>query len=147
MRSLLFLALLAGCGGRTEETSVTDAAVDAASDAVKSDATADAAPVCFGEGGSVPSVPFKLCTNDSDCVAIAHQTDCCGNTLMVGVTRSQQAAFNTCEEASRAKFPGCGCPSGPPQTEDGKTIEFGAMPLVRCTNFTSSGGVCMTAAP
>ena len=151
---LLAMGILAGCGGRTDDPTVVDAGGDGtASDTATVDTgggtdAADApAPACFDGTGKLLSVPYKVCTNDTDCVAKRHQISCCGDQLWVGVTKSQEAAFDGCEAASRAKFPGCGCPSGPPTTEDGKTLDFSTTPVVKCTNRTGSTGVCMTAAP
>ncbi len=152
MRSVLVVLALVACSGKTEESVVDAAGTDSVtSDTATSDvqgvdtSTTDSAKVdaplaCFGDGGAVPSVPFKVCQGGG-CIIISHQVDCCGNQVYVGVHKDQKAAFEACEQAHRDALPKCGCPSGPTKSEDGQTPAF---PVVSCTNVTSGGGVCMT---
>jgi hypothetical protein len=109
------------------------------------DAGADAGYLaCIDAQGKIdPS--FKACSGDGDCAIRQHETSCCGTSLYVGIATSRLGTFDTCETAWDAHFPGCGCPSGPAQTEDGKTVPFGqdaGAPQVHC-----SGGLCMTYLP
>jgi len=144
----LCMCLLLACGGRTDDSSSDAAPSESGADVAPVDSASEAAAdagLCFG--ATVPSVPYKVCNNDSDCMSASHQTDCCGNSLLVGIAKSQAAAFGACEAAWDKTFPGCGCPSGPPQTEDGKTLDFGVTPIVRCVDRTASSGICKTFAP
>jgi hypothetical protein len=153
MRSFVVVLALVACGGKTEESVVDAASTDSATSDVATGevqgtdtstadaANADAALACFGDAGTVPSVPFKVCSGAGGCIIITHQVDCCGNEVFVGVHKDQKAAFEACEQAHRDALPKCGCPAGPTKSEDGLTPAF---PVVSCTNFTSGGGVCMT---
>ena len=111
------------------------------------DAPVDAEVRCFDDAGAMSSVPYKQCHSDAECGYYTHQTNCCGDTTFVGIASSYQAAMTTCESTWDAHFPKCGCPEGLPKTEDGKTVAFGATPLVKCIDFTSGGGICQTSAP
>jgi hypothetical protein len=146
MRLLLaaVLSLLAACGGKTDETPATDSGVVSDTGST-GDTAADTAPACFS-GEQLVSIPYKICSSDDDCTFLMHQTDCCGNSTWVGVAKDQKVEVQACESASRAKFPGCGCPASQPKAEDGTTIDFGAMPVVHCTDRTSSSGICKTSA-
>lgn len=148
MRVPLFVLAIGtvACGGRTEDVITSgDAATEAAADSSPTDTASDTPSLCFTE--TVPSVPYKVCSNDSDCMVGSHQTNCCGDTLMVGIAKSQAGDYGRCETAWEKTFPGCGCASGPPHTEDGKTIDFGTTPTVRCVDRTGSSGICKTFAP
>ncbi len=137
--------VLGACGGRTDDPTAADAASDTAASA---DTAAETTPpTCFDGTGTLVSIPYKVCTNDTDCLAKKHQTSCCGDMLWVGVEKTHERTFDGCEAASRAKFPSCRCAAGPTLTEDGKTYESATPPAVKCTNRTGSTGVCMTAAP
>lgn len=64
--------------------------------------------------------------------------------MVIGIAKTEKAAFDTCEAASRAAFPACGCPASPPTAEDGTMID-GSMPVpVRCAEFVGGSGVCRT---
>jgi len=65
------------------------------------------------------------CGLDSDCVAVFHQTDCCGTQAAWGIQKTQTGAFATAEQACDATYGGCGCPSGPTVAQDGNS-SFGA---------------------
>jgi hypothetical protein len=145
------------CGGTTQpgtysDASVVDASNDVAIDTLardegQSDAVADAVQACFDDAGTMPTSAFKTCHADGDCTYFTHQTDCCGDTTLTGVSKSALAHVVTCETLWDKHFPACGCAEGPPKTEDGKTTTFGAMPTVKCGDFTMSGGICLTSTP
>ena len=145
------------CGGSTQLGSETDSGGDAAADSGGSDsgssdsgvgdAPSDTASACFDEAGSAPSIPFKVCANDSDCVTATHETDCCGNSQIIGVNKAQAAAYAACEKPWDEHFPGCGCAGGPPKTEDGKTATDTSLVVVKCTDRTGSSGICKTSLP
>ncbi len=150
------LVLLA-CGGKAGDSGTgTDAGADSTSDGTPSDTASDTGTVdgpsdtaegCFDDAGTVPSVPFKQCGGDGDCVVVQHQTDCCGTIVLMGVAKSKSSAFSTCETAWQKHFPPCGCAPGPTKTEDGKTPTDPGKAVVKCTDFTSGGGICKTSSP
>jgi len=159
---LAFVALVAACGGTTTPgTAGTDASAhDASSDGAPSgddgggpatDAAGDAPGylACMDGTGKLDT-SLKTCATDADCLIEQEQTDCCGTTLYVGVSTASKAAFDACEASWLAHFPPCGCDSGQTKTEDGKVWLPGqdaSAPLVHCTDFTSSGGICLTYSP
>src|SRR4051794_34151259 len=109
MRALLaFSFVLVACGGKTNVAATDAATSDTGSPATdtgsSSDVSTDAAPACF-TGDSLTSVPYKVCSNDSDCTFLLHQTDCCGNQIWVGVAKDQKVPVQACEDAARSKFP------------------------------------------
>ena len=158
--SLAVLAV-AACGGSTAPASPGDAGgreahggdgaplEDTGSDAAR-DGAADASYLaCFNANGRLDA-SIKACQVDGDCLIKQEQTDCCGSLLEVGVNAMYAGTFAACEDAWVAHFPGCGCASGTTLTEDGKTSTPGSdagPPQVRCTDFTTSGGVCLTFTP
>jgi hypothetical protein len=85
------------------------------------------------------------CATDSDCVAVAHTTNCCGQAVFIGIRASEQARFNAFEAQCDAAYPACGCAAGQPMTEDGSLVRFGdpaaAMCLLgRCTSYVPACG-------
>lgn len=96
----------------------TDAPV---ADVSPNDAAADASAsgiTCNAPGGSFPAIDQR-CAMASDCVAVFHQTDCCGNSAAIGIATSQRASFDAAETACRMLFPRCGCPAQAPLADDG----------------------------
>jgi hypothetical protein len=104
---------------------------------------------CMDASGQVDG-SLKACHSDSDCVIKQEQTDCCGTVLYVGIASASASQFDACQVSWLAHFPGCGCDSGQTKTEDGKVtlpgMDAGA-PQVHCTDFTMTGGVCLTYTP
>ena len=100
---------------------------------------------CFDASGKLSAYDLKTCTGDT-CVVVEHQTDCCGNTLLVGVESANLAKLQACETAWRATLPGCGCPAGPPTIEQpsGTTVTSKDAAKVTCGNWTSTSGICIT---
>jgi hypothetical protein len=130
-----------GAGGGTATTTSNGGGGNAQGDA------GDLA--CMDASGHLDA-SLKACQSDTDCVIKQEQTDCCGTLLYVGVRATSAAAFDTCEAAWVAHFPACGCDSNQTGTEDGKKNTIGddaGAPQVHCTDFTMSGGVCMTYTP
>lgn len=90
---------------------------------------------------------FKTCHGADECVVAAHQVNCCGTMQYVGVAKSEEAGFASCEQAWVESLPGCGCASSPTTAEDGQDAADPSQVIVECTNFTMSGGICMTRVP
>jgi hypothetical protein len=160
----LVVLAVAACGGSTGglsngTDSGTDSGTDARGDGSPGDDSSDAAiPDGSGEAGYLACMSasgqldgsLKACQSDGDCVIKQEQTDCCGTILYVGVSSASAARFDACEAAWVFHFPGCGCDSNKMTTEDGKMTSpavDGGGPAVHCTDFTMSGGVCMTYTP
>jgi hypothetical protein len=161
--ALFVVSMVVACGGSTasnpsdaggHDAQVEDAqpAVDAGpgTDAVVADAPAEAGYLaCLNAAGQLDD-SLKTCQSDGDCVIEQEQTDCCGTILFVGVNSASASEFDACEAAWVSHFPGCGCASGKTSTEDGKTTQpgvDGGSPQVHCTDFTMSGGICLTYTP
>jgi hypothetical protein len=155
----LAVLALAGCGGTAVgPNNTTDAGGgDAQADSPPGD-DVDAAFVDSGDAGYLACMSasgqldpsLKACETDTSCVIKQEQTDCCGTILYVGVSAASAAKFDSCETSWLAHFPACGCASGQTKTEDGKTTLPGTdagAPRVHCTDFTMSGGICMTYTP
>jgi hypothetical protein len=129
----------------------TDAAADATSDGTTSDtgggkdASVDGG-VCWDEAGNW-IYDFKACSSDADCTTAEYDKDCCGTTEIIGIAKSRLADYPACESSWAAHFAPCNCPPGPMTAEDGKPVSDPGAALVHCTNFTSSGGVCMSYGP
>jgi hypothetical protein len=78
-------------------------------------------------GDSGPGCGFidlldRGCASDSDCALGVHQTDCCGNTTAIGFRSTERMRFDVLEPACDRTYPGCGCPSGPTNTDSGETV-------------------------
>src|SRR5690606_36562188 len=82
---------------------------DAGSDAggASSDAGSDASAGACDFTGDLE----RGCTNDARCVVAVHQTDCCGNTVAIGINHSAHDLFDAAEAVCRATYPACGCPT------------------------------------
>lgn len=99
---------------------------------------------CFDATGKFTAYDLKTCTGDT-CAIVAHQTDCCGNTLLIGVEASHLAELQACEAAWAATLPDCGCPAGPPEVEQpAGTVSSPSDAVVTCGNWTMSSGICIT---
>jgi hypothetical protein len=64
----------------------------------------------------------KSCATANDCVIAVHTTDCCGNSLAMGINVADQAAFIAAEAICDSQYPPCDCPSGPTMAEDGNPV-------------------------
>ncbi|MDP3274467.1 MAG: hypothetical protein Q8Q09_04680 [Deltaproteobacteria bacterium] len=120
MKSVLLLTLgLAVTGGCGQSVGgVVDGSV--VTDAPRVDASREAGAVQCGAGGANVFPTFaRECRSDAECVVVAHQTDCCGNTEALGIRQSERARFTESEDICRSMYPGCGCPSFGIRTEDG----------------------------
>jgi len=136
-------------GGGGDTGSGSDAGADATSDTTTTDAVKDVpgdGVVCWDEAGNW-IYDYKACTSDADCTTAEYRKDCCGTIEIIGIAKSRLADYPACETSWAAHFPPCNCPPAPMEAEDGKPVSDPTAAVVHCTNFTSSGGVCMTTAP
>ncbi len=91
--------------------------------------------ICAGPSSTFPSFD-RTCAGDSDCVAVHHTTDCCGNESVMGIAASEQARFDVDEASCEAMYPGCGCAAGPPTADDGTTSLDGTNVTATCDTGT-----------
>lgn len=118
---------------------------------------ADASPAAF-DGGALDAGPPAVdagaacdfadslergCGDDTNCVVGVHQTDCCGNTVAIGMNHSERDRFDALEPICRASYPGCGCPNGPTTTDTGETAFDPATIQAACV-IVGTGRMCRT---
>jgi len=138
--------LSAACGDDDDDDALGDGDADADTDADgdgDADGDADWPFTCEGD----PFGPFdRSCAVDGDCAAVSHLADCCGSVVYLGIASSEQASFETAEEACRTAHPAvCACV---PQdsTEDGQSVVDPEAVIVHCAaegcraTLTDSGG-------
>src|SRR5262245_54415002 len=109
-------------------------------------ATDDAAPTgdaiagvqCTGMSGMFPTFD-KTCAVAGDCAIGVHQTNCCGATIALGLTKAEQSRFAAAEAQCVAQYPACGCPATPTVAEDDRTPIAGQSIVVECQSR-----MCMT---
>jgi hypothetical protein len=75
----------------------------------------------------------RTCTTDDDCVAVAHQTSCCGSELVIGVRATEQAAFDAAEATCKQQYPACGCAAQGIDIEDGTQVPFSSRDQVHAS--------------
>jgi hypothetical protein len=109
----------AGAGGTSSDGGVKDAGVSACMQATMFD---------------------HSCTVDADCVAVTHQVNCCGSAVWIGIRVADKQRYDAIETACDRSYPGCGCASGPPVTDDGSVVPFGAA----AAGVTCQAGACKT---
>jgi hypothetical protein len=145
---LALLLALSACGGGTS----TDAGTDAASaviDAPGLDAPTSSmedAPAAASDGGDVCAYVDTIdrsCTMDSDCLVRLHQTDCCGNSVMIGIASSANEVYLASEPACMAGYPACECPAMPPRTDSDETVTDTKGVLAACVS-RGPRNVCLT---
>jgi hypothetical protein len=127
----LFVAagmLLPGCGASVSGTSDAAASGDAA-----------AGVMCTGTVGVFPTFD-KTCTVVDDCAIGIHQTNCCGATTAMGLTKAEEARFAAAEKICVDQYPPCACPATPTVAEDGRNPIAGQSIVVECQSRK-----CMTA--
>jgi len=81
----------------------------------------------------------KSCGSDEQCVIAIHTTDCCGNSVALGINEAELADFQAAEAICDSQYPPCGCPAGPTMAEDGQAVENPRKLVVGCVD-----GSCMT---
>jgi hypothetical protein len=112
--------VLPGCG----------ASVSGASDAAASGDAADGV-MCTGTVGVFPSFD-KTCMIADDCAIGVHQTNCCGATTAIGLTKAEQTRFAAAERICVDQYPPCACPATPTVAEDGRNPIAGQSIIVEC---------------
>ena len=127
---------------------------DAGGGGVDSGAPADGGGTAIDGGGAAdgggPAVLCAFvddlergCGADENCVVGVHQSDCCGNTVAIGMNHAERDRFDAAEAPCRASYPGCGCPSGPTTTDSGETTLDPSAIQVACVPDGASM-TCMT---
>ena len=124
----------------TADDASADSSTDGASDTSEPPADASGIVCMAGGGGAFPTFG-RACTEVTDCVAVLHQTDCCGNMAATGIRADEEAAFNAAERTCREMYPRCRCPVGPTVADDG-TMGLGEDFVVECAE-----NVCTTTFP
>jgi hypothetical protein len=64
----------------------------------------------------------KSCSGVAECAIAIHTTDCCGNSVALGINVAETEAFAAAEAICDMQYPACGCPSGPTMAEDGQPV-------------------------
>jgi hypothetical protein len=65
----------------------------------------------------------RSCAQAADCAVVAHQRDCCGTRVMLGIRADQVASFAAAETQCEAQYPACGCAEQTPTADDGTTFD------------------------
>lgn len=154
LRAFALVLLLAGCPSTTDpapdaptidvpavDAPVTDAPV---TDAPATDAPADApaGDAAASPCGYVDGID-RSCSDDADCLVRLHQTDCCGNSVMIGIAMDALTVYNAGEPACMASYPACECPVGLPTTDSGETVTDTGAVLAGCIS-RGPRQVCLT---
>ena len=84
----------------------------------------------------------RSCTTITDCIAVPHTSNCCGQMTFMGIRASEAARDQMLEAQCDATYPACGCAEGAPTTDDGSRLAFGGAPGLACAQ-----GICTTFAP
>jgi hypothetical protein len=87
----------------------------------------------------------RSCDTDSDCIPVAHTSNCCGSTVFIGIRASAQARFQELEAECDASYPACGCAAIQPTADDGSRLRFDGVAGVacvqgRCTSYSAECG-------
>jgi hypothetical protein len=81
----------------------------------------------------------KSCSGVDECAIGVHTTDCCGNSVALGMNSAELEAFNAAEAICDSQYPACGCPAMPTMAEDGQSVADPRSLAVDCIE-----GSCMT---
>jgi hypothetical protein len=163
-----FLASLsAGCGGGsspppdapagddapgtpTDAPTADDAPAPSEDAPVPADATSTDAPsptdAPLADGASpcgYVDVIDRSCETDTDCSVGLHQTDCCGNAVMLVYLTTDYPVYANGESACQASYPACGCPALPPMTDSGEIVTDTSAVLAACVS-RGPRNVCVT---
>jgi len=84
----------------------------------------------------------RTCAVAADCVAVAHTSNCCGQTVFIGIRASEQTRYQALESQCDASYPACGCAASEPTTDDGSHVRFDGTAGVACVQ-----GRCITFVP
>src|SRR5689334_24890492 len=67
---------------------------------------------CGGPLGVFPTFD-KTCSIADDCAIGIHQTNCCGDTVAIGLAKPELTRFTADERICVEQYPACACPSTP----------------------------------
>jgi len=84
----------------------------------------------------------RSCATDSDCIAVSHTSNCCGQEQIIGLRATEQARFTTLEAQCDQTYPACGCAAQQPFVDDGSHVRFQDTAGVTCLQ-----GKCTTFVP
>jgi hypothetical protein len=84
----------------------------------------------------------RSCTTSTDCTAVSHTTNCCGQEQIFGLRVTEQARFAALEAQCDPTYPACGCAAQQPFVDDGSQLRFQGAAGVACVQ-----GQCMTYVP
>jgi hypothetical protein len=84
----------------------------------------------------------RSCATDSDCVAVSHTSNCCGQEQIIGLRATEQARFAMLEAQCDPTYPACGCAAQQPFVDDGSQVRFQGTAGVACLQ-----GKCTTFVP
>jgi len=117
---------------------------------------ADAAPAAALCGPQKAFPTFgRYCRGNADCVAVLHQSDCCGTFVALGISGGERARFDESEQACRASYSPCMCAPRQLTTDDGSVVRdltevVAACVAGECTTTKAGatpGAVCPATVP
>lgn len=73
----------------------------------------------------------KACTSDADCTLFEYQPKCCAEVNVVGLTRADLEATQSCSDANDTV---CDCPMGLSRTDDGRVVTESSPATVQCVD-------------
>jgi hypothetical protein len=136
------LLLASACSGKSEPTGSAGAAGGGGSDAGAGKGNSDSAGSAGRAGnpsggettGGTSNLDQPDCATDydaldascevaQDCALVERQVDCCGTIRILGLPRSQRAAFSALEQYCAARFPLCGCAAQATLLDDGTVLD------------------------
>ncbi|HWA75681.1 MAG TPA: hypothetical protein VG937_25270 [Polyangiaceae bacterium] len=76
--------------------------------------------------GATPYFPEfnRACAKPEDCLAVAHQTNCCGAQFVSAISANDKPAFDAAEATCEQQYPACGCAAFGVDVEDGTRVDF-----------------------
>lgn len=94
---------------------------------------------CAPDGGAQVACPNvfptfdRSCGDANGCVTVLHKIDCCGSMVALGISKAEEARFNTAEATCDAMYPRCGCPPRPIVTDSQETAVDRDSIQIECT--------------
>lgn len=148
---LLLLLLLPGCpSSSAPDAPLADVpSADDTPSAIDAPTSRDApAPVDAPLDGAASTCAYvdtidRSCSVDEDCVAVLHQTDCCGSSVMIGIRNTAYPEYGASEPACMASYPACECPAMLPTTDSSETVTDTSTVRAACVS-RGPRAVCLT---